>query len=182
MFFHFIQRPWILGEAVIRRFGTRIFVPKPGPLDRQQIIKLHAKDANGRSIITKSELESLAELCGGMSASEISNAIYDAKKKYISTAQQSDYFKKNKAGFYEPSSKWDPKSEPLSCEDMDRGMLATVTVPYKAVKVALEEAPKNYEDEEMKILEFAIAKKIPIDSMVATNDEGKSFLSKLICS
>ena len=96
-----------------------------------------------------------------MSASEISNACYDAKKKYISssTAQQSDYFKKNKAGFYELSSKWDPKSESLSCEDMERGMLATVSVPYKAVKVALEQAPKNYEDAEMKILEFAIAQK-----------------------
>ena len=117
-----------------------------------------------------------------MSASEISNACYDAKKQYISTAQQSHYFKKNKDGFYEPSSKWDPKSQPLDCEEMERGMLATVTVPYKAVKNALEQAPKNYEDEEMKILEFAIAKKIAIDSMVATNDEDKSFLSKLICS
>ena len=66
-----------------------------------------------------------------MSASEISNACYDAKKQYISTAQQSDYFKKNKAGFYEPSSKWDPKSEPLSCEDMERGIQLASKIEYR---------------------------------------------------
>ena len=57
---------------MLRRFGTNLFfVPKPGPKDRKKIIELHAKDLNGVSKIKMHEINVLADLCAGMSASDI---------------------------------------------------------------------------------------------------------------
>ena len=186
---------------MLRRFGTNLFfVPKPGPKDRKKIIELHAKDLNGVSKIKMHEINVLADLCAGMSASDIgiilqsfqlclhemimsyflpASACIAAKKGHIYEAQESEYFSKNKDGFYVPTTKSDPNAEKLQCEEIESGMLASKPVTFNAIKTAIEETPRNYESEDMKTLKFAMDQKIKINSMVAMNKE-KTFVSKFI--
>ena len=60
-----------LDEAMMRRFGNFIYVPKPGSIDRKQIIEINTSSDDGVNPLSKNELTKLSELTDGMSASDI---------------------------------------------------------------------------------------------------------------
>ena len=59
----------------MRRFGTKVFVPKPGFQDRKAILKLQLTLADGTFPIKEKELDKFAKLSSGLSASDISKEI-----------------------------------------------------------------------------------------------------------
>ena len=66
------NRPWALDPAALRRFGRKIYVPKPGFQDRKSILRLQVTMADGTNNVTEKELDKMAALSKGLSASDIS--------------------------------------------------------------------------------------------------------------
>ena len=62
-----------MDKAAVRRFGKRIFVPKPSFEDRKEILKVHlSRDEDGKCNATEKQLNEWASLSHGLSASDLS--------------------------------------------------------------------------------------------------------------
>jgi SpoVK/Ycf46/Vps4 family AAA+-type ATPase len=74
------NKPWKLDEPFIRRFQKRIFIPPPDKEARLEILKLYTK---GLRLAPDVDLEKLAELTEGYSASDIKDIVMEAHLRTI---------------------------------------------------------------------------------------------------
>jgi SpoVK/Ycf46/Vps4 family AAA+-type ATPase len=82
------NKPWNLDKAFIRRFQKRIYVPLPDKQARVQLLKLLTKKIKLSKTV---DLEKLAEMLEGYSASDIKDIVTDAHLRTIR-----EYFKTGK--------------------------------------------------------------------------------------
>ncbi len=74
------NKPWKLDEPFIRRFQKRIYIPPPNRKARLEILKLYTK---GLKLASDVDLEKLAEMTEGYSASDIKDIVMEAHLRTV---------------------------------------------------------------------------------------------------
>ena len=115
--------PWALDPAFRRRFEPRIYIPLPDKVARRQLFEIHA--GKWVDLLSKEDLDDLAEMTEGYSGSDIANVIKHALSVPLQKAQSSRFFRSTTSSGSE--SLYTP------CEAHEDG----------AVEMTWEQVPKN---------------------------------------
>ncbi|KAF8736096.1 hypothetical protein AX14_000891 [Amanita brunnescens Koide BX004] len=93
--------PWLLDNAIKRRFEKRIYIPLPGPDARRQMFQLHVGTTPNE--LTPKDYRLLAEKTDGYSGSDIATVVRDALMQPVRKVISATHFKK-------VGNKWTPCS------------------------------------------------------------------------
>lgn len=83
--------PWILDNAIKRRFEKRVYIPLPGPDARKRMFEIHIGPTPNE--LTQKDLRQLAERTEGYSGSDISIVVRDALMQPVRKVISATHFK-----------------------------------------------------------------------------------------
>ncbi|EIN13123.1 AAA-domain-containing protein [Punctularia strigosozonata HHB-11173 SS5] len=83
--------PWVLDNAIKRRFEKRIYIPLPGADARRRMFELHI--GNTPTTLTPQDLRELAQRTEGYSGSDISIVVRDALMQPVRKVISATHFK-----------------------------------------------------------------------------------------
>jgi len=100
--------PWMLDNAIKRRFERRIYIPLPGPEARRRMFELNV--GTTPCTLTPKDYRLLADRTNGYSGSDISTVVHDALMQPVRKVLSATHFKKVIAPDDPDKVKWTPCS------------------------------------------------------------------------
>jgi len=137
--------PWDIDSAIRRRFEKRIYIPLPDMIGRKQLIELSCKNL----VLTDDQLNEFAEKSEGLSGSDISILMKDAKLQPIRNAQTSTHFKPIDDGWI-ACSEHDELAQKLNIDDIPNGTLRTENIKWEHIVSVLEKTKSSVNIDDLK--------------------------------